>query len=76
VAHGHDALQRGFFRALWQAPRMSATLGSLTLAGDLELFTAAGCCQDTIQTFALLGDPLTTARVLPAARSYLPVARR
>lgn len=76
IAHGHDLLQRGFLAALWRAPRMSATLGALTLAGDLELFTVGGCCQDTIQTFALLGDPLTTARVMPAARSYLPLARR
>lgn len=76
VAHGHDALQRGFLGALWRAPRMSARLGALTLAGGLELFTTGGCCQDTIQTFALLGDPLTAARVLPATRSYLPLARR
>lgn len=76
VAHGHDALQRGFLGALWRAPRLGATLGALTVAGGLELFTAGGCCQDTLQTFALLGDPLTVARVLPATRSYLPLARR
>jgi hypothetical protein len=76
VAHGHDKLQQGFYRALWAAPRLSATLGQLTTAGYVELFTTGGCCQDTLATFALLGDPLTTARVLPAKRVYLPAARR
>jgi hypothetical protein len=76
VAHGHDKLQQGFYRALWSAPRLSATLGQLTAAGYVELFTNGSCCQDTLATFALLGDPLTTARVLPAERVYLPAARR
>jgi hypothetical protein len=76
VAHGHDALARGFFTALGQAPPMSATLGQLTSAGYLELFTQGGCCQDTLRTFALLGDPLTPARVQPAKRVYLPTIRR
>jgi hypothetical protein len=76
VAHGHDALQRGFYRALWAAPPLSATLGQLTLAGYLELFTAGTCCQDPLATFVLLGDPLTKARVQPARRVFLPAARR
>jgi hypothetical protein len=76
VAHGHDAMQRGFYRALWAAPPQSATLGQLTSAGYLELFTAGSCCQDTLATFALLGDPLTRARVQPALRVFLPAGRR
>jgi hypothetical protein len=76
VAHGHDAMQRGFYRALWAAPPQSATLGQLTSAGYLELFTAGTCCQDTLATFALLGDPLTKARVQPAQRVFLPAGRR
>jgi hypothetical protein len=76
VAHGHDKLQSGFYDALWSAPPLSATLGQLTAAGYMELFTTGGCCQDTLATFALLGDPLTTARVLPAERIYAPMARR
>ncbi|HEU5100922.1 MAG TPA: C25 family cysteine peptidase [Roseiflexaceae bacterium] len=76
VAHGHDTMQRGFYRALWAAPPQSAKLGQLTAAGYLELFTTGSCCQDTLATFALLGDPLTTARVQPAQRVFLPVGRR
>jgi hypothetical protein len=76
VAHGHDALQHGFQTALWQAPPMTARIGALTAAGYLELFTNSGCCQDALRTFALLGDPLTTARVRPAQRVYLPGVRR
>jgi hypothetical protein len=76
VAHGHDAMQRGFYRALWAAPPQSATLGQLTAAGYLELFNTGSCCQDTLATFALLGDPLTKARVQPAQRVFLPTGRR
>ncbi len=76
VAHGHDALQRGFYQALWSAPPMSASLGELTMAGYLELLTNHGCCQDAAQTFVLLGDPLTTARVTAAEALYLPIVGR
>lgn len=65
VSHGHEALQRGFYRALWNAPPMQATLGTLTLGGYLELLTRSACCQDAVQTYVLLGDPLTPARVRP-----------
>jgi hypothetical protein len=73
VAHGHDALQRGFYQALWAAPPLSAPVGSLAAAGYLELFSHGSCCQDALATFALLGDPLTPARVQAAQRSYLPL---
>jgi hypothetical protein len=76
VAHGHDTMQRGFYRALWEAPPQSATLGQLTASGYLELFSTGSCCQDTLATFALLGDPLTAARVQPARRVFLPAGRR
>ncbi len=81
VAYGHDALQRGFYQALWNAPPMTASLGQLTLAGYLELFSNGACCQDTLRTFALLGDPLTPARVKPMVSSgdqhvYLPLILR
>lgn len=72
IAHGHDALQRGFYRALWSKPVGTATLGELTLAGYRELFMRGNCCQDTLRTFALLGDPLTRARVLPLRRVWVP----
>jgi hypothetical protein len=55
---------------------MSASLGELTMAGYLELLTNHGCCQDAAQTFVLLGDPLTTARVTAAEEVYLPIVGR
>jgi hypothetical protein len=76
VAHGHDWLQRGFYKALWSAPKLSATVGQLTAGGYLELFASGTCCQDALATYTLLGDPLTTARVLAAERLYAPLARR
>jgi hypothetical protein len=76
VAHGHDSLMAGFIATLQSAPPQTALLGTLTMAGYQELFTNNACCQDTLRTFVLLGDPLTTARVQPARRTYLPVARR
>jgi hypothetical protein len=76
VAHGHDLLAQGFFTALWAAPPQRAQLGALVRSGELELFTHGTCCQDTLRTFVLLGDPLTPARVMPAKRTYLPVVDR
>lgn len=76
VAHGHDWLQRGFYKALWSAPRFGATVGQLTAAGYLELYSSGTCCQDALATFVLLGDPLTAARVLPTRRAYLSAAWR
>ena len=76
VAHGHDALQRGFYRLLWQRPRYAATLGELTQAGYLELMTNAASAEDAARTFLLLGDPLTTAHVAPARETFLPLTRR
>ncbi len=76
VLFGHDALQRGFYRALWAAPGR-ARLGELTMAGYLELFATGGCCQESISTFALLGDPLTAPRVaLNVHAVQLPLIRR
>lgn len=74
VVHGHDALQRGFFEALWRAPHnMNKPIGALLEAGYLELLTTNACCQDAAQTFLLLGDPLTPARVLPLDLVHLPL---
>lgn len=76
ILYGHDALQRGFYRALWASPQPPA-LGALTLAGHLELFTASPCCQETGSAFTLLGDPLTVPQVNLGGESlYLPITRR
>jgi hypothetical protein len=76
VAHGHDWLQQGFYNALWSAPPLSRTVGQLVAGGTMELFASGTCCQDALATYALLGDPLTTARVTTARRVYAPVAWR
>ena len=78
VAYGHDILQRGFYKALWNAPPFTAKIGALIEAGNVELLTQSACCQDTLKTFLLLGDPLTTVRVYPGAipQLYLPLVRR
>ena len=64
VAHGHDALQRGFHASLWTAEPMTARIGDLIDDGYQELFETGGsCCQDARQTFLLMGDPLMPVRV-------------
>jgi len=64
VAHGHDALQRGFHSALWNGDPMSTRIGDLLEAGYDELFETGGsCCQDARHTFLLMGDPLMRVRV-------------
>ncbi|HMQ30308.1 MAG TPA: C25 family cysteine peptidase [Chloroflexaceae bacterium] len=76
VLYGHDALQEGFYRALWAAPGR-ATLGRLTMAGHMELFATRGCCQESIRTYALLGDPLTAPLVRADLRqTALPLVGR
>ncbi len=75
VAYGHNLLQAGFQRALWAAPPAQAELGALTLAGYRSLFdNDPEDHLDAIQTYVLLGDPLTPARVAPASGVWWPVA--
>lgn len=78
VAYGHDLLQRGFYNALWAAPPLTAKLGALIEAGNTELRTKGACCQDTLKTFLLLGDPLMTVRAYPnqVTELYLPIVNR
>lgn len=51
---GHDALNRGFFEALFQDG--SATLGEAAQAGKLKLW-ASGYNLDLLDTYMLFGDP-------------------
>ncbi|MEZ4865468.1 MAG: C25 family cysteine peptidase [Caldilineaceae bacterium] len=78
VAFGHDLLQRGFYKALWTTPPMTAKIGALVTAGYTELLTQGTCCQDTLRTFLLLGDPLMTVHVWPQAipTLYLPIIEK
>jgi hypothetical protein len=81
VLHGHDALMRGFFRALNGGAGASHTardwraVGELVYAGYRELDTSAPCCRDALRTFALLGDPLTPLKA-GEQRVFLPLAGR
>lgn len=72
VVHGHDALQRGFYRALWSAAPRTARLGALVEAGHHELLTNSVCCQDVQKTFLLTGDPLMIVQAMPLDSIYLP----
>jgi hypothetical protein len=73
VLHGHDLLAQGFDNALWQTNTPQATIGQLALAGYVELYTKGICCQDSIWTYIVLGDPLTGVRILPGYRLYFPM---
>jgi hypothetical protein len=73
VAHGHDQLQNGFHEALWNAPPLTASIGQLVETGYQKLLSNEICCQDALQTFLLLGDPLTTARVRPIGLTWAPL---
>lgn len=57
VAHGHDHLHQGFYRALYTDGEQR--LGSLAIAGKLNLYLrdTLGVFHDLIDTFGLLGDP-------------------
>lgn len=76
VAYGHDALQEGFYRQFWQGASGHRRLGELTQAGLLALFTDGLCCQETLRTFALFGDPLTTPQAAAQHRLFLPAMAR
>jgi hypothetical protein len=72
VEHGHDALQAGFYGALWAGS--DRRLGTLTTAGYLRLF-GSGSFPETIRTYVLLGDPLTSAQVSTGMRLHLPLVQ-
>ena len=76
VAYGHDRLQQGFLKALWQVPLRTRTIGELTLAGYRELHDNSLCCRESLRSYALLGDPLTPAKIGPAQRIMLPTINR
>lgn len=72
VAYGHDALQRGFFRRFWNPQSQDRRLGGLTQAGYLALFAEGVCCQESLRTFAILGDPLTMPQAGAEWKQWLP----
>ncbi len=76
VVHGHDLLQRGFIQELWSKPSNTLRLGELTEAGYTELLTYGPSYLDALQTFLLLGDPLTKSRIVAEPPLYLPMVGR
>jgi hypothetical protein len=75
VSYGHDALQRGFFTHYWGDPA-DKRMGALVQAGLFTLFAQGGCCQETLHTFILFGDPILQPRVEPGQAIYLPQVGR
>ena len=55
---------------------MTMPFGQLIEAGMQELLLHGVCCQDALQTFVVLGDPLTRARVFIPTEIYLPIVRK
>ncbi len=92
VATGHDDLQFGFHKLLWDLTEKepgSARLGQLIEAGYVENMAPScserspdnpgecySCCDDVRRTFLLLGDPLTPVQMAPDNDIYLPLINR
>lgn len=76
VAYGNTHLQRGFYAALWGAPAMTARVGDLALAGYLALLTQSACCHASVNTYAVLGDAATRARVFAPKQQFLPLVSK
>jgi hypothetical protein len=64
-------LQKGFHTLLWKSPPLQAKLGALVQAGYKEVFHT-GTNLDVTKTFAMMGDPLTYARVNAINTMYMP----
>ena len=72
VAYGHDSLQRGFYQQFWHPQNSDQRLGTLTQAGYLSLFTGGLCCQESLRTFLILGDPLTVPQAAAESQMWMP----
>ncbi len=71
VAHGHDLLNEGWWQRMWSNPRQTP-IGTGVLAGLLHLFSDGGCCQDSLQSSILLGDPNIVLQHQQRQSIYLP----
>ncbi len=83
VLHGHDDLQYGFHKLLWNSEPGSMRLGALMDAGYYENFSPSAerdklysCCEDVRRTFLLFGDPLMKVRMEPSNNVYLPLVTK
>ena len=75
IVPAHDVLQEGFHALLWKSPPLQAKLGALTKAGYQEVFST-GRNFDVNKTFAVFGDPLTSARVTEMDAIFMPKLNR
>ncbi|MFD3165346.1 C25 family cysteine peptidase [Herpetosiphon sp. NSE202] len=71
VAYGHDLLNEGWWQRMWSNPRQTQ-IGTGVLAGLVHLFSNGGCCQDSLQSSILLGDPNILLQHQQRETSYLP----
>lgn len=76
VAYGHDALQRGFYSHFWSQTASDKRLGALAQAGYRTLFSEGVCCQESLRTFVILGDPLTVPQAAVERQLWLPMLGR
>jgi hypothetical protein len=71
IVPAHDTLQVGFHELLWKSPPLQAKMGALTKAGYQKVFTS-GQNYDVNKSYALFGDPLTSARVAAIDAIFMP----
>ena len=77
LVEGHEALQVGFFGQLFAKPGTAVRLGDLLDAGYLSLSLSAPGNEDILQTFMLLGDPLTRLNYTEGPlQTYIPVVTK
>ncbi|OAN46069.1 hypothetical protein A6A03_02080 [Chloroflexus islandicus] len=74
VAYGHRQLLLGFVAALWDG-EPQPLLGRLIAAGYANL-AANGTARESLNTFLLLGDPLTPVAARPLYQVNVPVVQR
>jgi hypothetical protein len=75
VAQGQDVFARGALRALYSDDASQRSLGAAQLAGFRALL-ASGENIDLTFTLEILGDPALRLPFVPAAHSFVPLARR
>ncbi len=77
LVEGHEALQVGFFGKLFAKPGTAVRLGDLLDAGYLNLSLSAPGNEDILQSFMLLGDPLTRLNYAEGPhQTYIPVVNK
>ena len=77
VATGHQQLAQGFLASAFQ--RHEGTIGAGTLSGKLKLVASGSSALDLVDTFTLLGDPVTHLNLTLAPwthKGYLPIVQR